>query len=56
MKKDIHISIENEILSDLNRMSEKMKMSRSILLEGIIVRGMQEIKNLNYNFTQFINK
>ena len=56
MKKDIHISIENEILSDLNAMSEKMKMARSTLLEGIIARGIEDIEKLNYNFTQFINK
>lgn len=55
-KADIHISIENDILSDLNAMSDKMKMARSTLLEGIIVKGMQDIEKLNYNFTQFINK
>lgn len=55
-KADIHISIENEILADLNTMSDKMKMSRSTLLEGIIVEGIKELEKLNYNFTQFINK
>ena len=56
MKKDIHISIENEILSDLNQMSEKMKMNRSALIEGVIAKGIEDIRKLNYNFTQFINK
>lgn len=55
-KADIHISIENEILADLNTMSDKMKMARSTLLEGIIVEGIKELERLNYNFTQFINK
>ena len=56
MKKDIHVSIEDSILADLNAMSDKMKMARSSLLEGIIARGIEDIEKLNYNFTQFINK
>lgn len=56
MKKDLHISIENYVLSDLNQMSDKMKINRSALIESIIVKGMQDIERLNYNFTQFINK
>ena len=55
-KADIHVSIEHEILDDLNTMSDKMKMARSTLLEGIIVEGIKELERLNYNFTQFINK
>ena len=56
MKRDIHISIETDILSDLNAMCRKMRMARSILLEAIIVKGIQDIEELNYNFMEFINK
>lgn len=56
MKKDIHVTIEDKILADLNEMSEKLKVTRATLLEGIAEKGIKEIRELNYNFTQFMNK
>jgi len=56
MKKDIHVSIADEVLADLNQMSDKLKIARSKLLEGIIVKGIQDIVKLNYNFAEFLKK
>ena len=56
MKKDIHISITDGILADLNQLSWRMQVTRSALIEGIIRKGIQDIVKLNYNFTEFLKK
>lgn len=55
-KADIHISIERDTLNKLNEMKDKLMIERSTMIENILVRGMEQIKELNYNFTEFMNK
>ena len=55
-KADVHISIERDTLNKLNEMKDKLMIERSTMIEIILIKGMEQIKELNYNFTEFMNK
>lgn len=55
-KADVHISLEHDTLKELNELKDLMKIERSPLVEGILLKGIERIRELNYNFTEFMNE
>lgn len=55
-KADLHVSMQHETLDKLNELKELMKIERSTLIETILIKGMEDIRKLNYNFIEFMNK
>lgn len=56
MKKAIHIRMENETIEELNKIANKTKVAKSVIIDMILQDGLEQIKKLNYNFTKFIEE
>ena len=56
MKSKVHVTLETDTMSELERIHKKTRIAKSVILDAIIKDGLEEIKKLNDNFTDFINK
>lgn len=56
MKERIHVTLESETMEELDKISHKTKVAKSVILDMIIKDGIEKIKSINYNFTKFIEK
>ena len=56
MKCKVHVTLETDTMSELERIHKKTRIAKSVILDAIIKDGLEEIKKLNDNFTDFINK
>ena len=54
MHKKANHSFNAETLEELNRISEIVQVNKSKVLDEILKKGLKEIRDLNYNFSEFI--
>lgn len=55
-KKDIHVTLDNDILKELERIHKVTRVKKTVILNTVIKDGLKEIRKLNDNFTQFIKE
>ena len=54
MHKKANHSFDSEVLEELNSVADKMSVNKSKVLNEILKKGLAEIRELNYNFSEFI--
>lgn len=55
-KKDIHVTLDNDTIKELERIHKVTRVKKAVILDMIIKDGLNEIRKLNDNFTQFIKE
>lgn len=56
MKGKVHVTLDTDTLAELERIHKKTRVFKSVILNAIIKDGLKQIKELNDNFTDFVNK
>ena len=54
MKTKMNYSLDSELVEELKRISEKIGVAQSKILNETLAQGLAEIKRLNYNYSKFI--
>lgn len=54
MHKKANHSFDLETLEELNRVAKEMNVNKSKVLNEILKKGLAEIRELNYNFSEFV--
>lgn len=49
-------SLDSEVVKELIEISNKMGVAQSQILNVSLKKGLEEIKKLNYNYSEFLKK
>lgn len=52
-KEKVHVSLSTDTLTKLEETAKKTSVSKSLIMDTIIAKGIEEIRKLNYNFAQY---
>lgn len=56
MKTKQNFSVDKEVAEELARVNKATKIAKSVILNMTLKFGLEDIKKLNYNFTQYIRE
>ena len=56
MKKDIHVTITDDNLEELKKISKITQYSSSKILNSIVSVGLKDIKKMNGDYSKFLAK
>lgn len=56
MKTKQNFSIDREVAEELSRVNKTTKIAKSVILNMTLKFGLEDIKRLNDNFTQYIKE
>lgn len=56
MKTKQNFSVDAEVAEELARVNKTTKIAKSVILNMTLKFGLEDIKRLNYNFTQYIKE
>ena len=56
MKTKMNYSLDSELVNELKRISDKIGVAQSKILNEALANALDDIKRLNYNFTKFIRE
>lgn len=56
MKTKMNYSLDSELVNELKRVSDKIGVAQSKILNEALANALDDIKRLNYNFTKFIRE
>ena len=54
MKTKMNYSLDSELVEELKRISDKIGVAQSKILNETLSQGLAERKRLNYNYSKFI--
>lgn len=56
MKTKMNYSLDSALVEELKRVSDKIGVAQSKILNEALANALDDIKRLNYNFTKFIRE
>lgn len=56
MKKKHNYTLDSELVDELKRISDKIGVAQSKILNEALANALDDIKKLNYNYSKFIRE
>lgn len=56
MKTKMNYSLDSELVYELKRISDKIGVAQSKILNEALANALDDIKKLNYNYSKFIRE
>lgn len=56
MKTKMNYSLDSDLVNELKKISDKIGVAQSKILNEALAQGISEIKKLNYNYSKYVKE